>query len=192
MTEFVWNLFKDKAIDKVSNILGKGFQRLLSSFDNNDKENFTYILEIILETNAKIKQDLENLKNGTYITQNHSGNGNNIGGSQTINNYNQYKNEVDLKKEPLYINSLFLYDIKMRNELLDENYYHNVDKLLKGIIDISYKESIKELLPNNFNRLMKAINENDNDNDRCKSDRQMIIDNKGKIQKLLLQYLKNH
>jgi len=189
MKQFIWETFKTVAESELKEILGKSFDRLLKYKEKDDIKSFKDTLEILIESNENIKQNLDNLKNGTYITQNHLGSGD-IVGNQTVNNYyNPHKMKPDFKKQLLYKNSLFLDDIEINNEPLNENYYNNVDKLLKTINTL-YKDAIINLLPNETNRMLKALDTPINP-DSCKRNRQMIIDNKEEIKRLLLEYLEN-
>jgi hypothetical protein len=189
MKQFIWKTFKTVAENRLKEILGKSFDRLLKYKENDDIKSFKDTLEIIIESNENIKQNLENLKNGTFITQNNLGNGDNIVGNKTVNYNNPHKMKPNFKNKLLYKNSLFLDDIEINNEPLNENYYNNVHKLLKTINTL-YKDAITHLLPNKTNLMLRALDAPTNP-DSCKRDRQMIIDNKEEIKRLLLEYLEN-
>jgi hypothetical protein len=86
MEEYVWNLMSSGVTDILKGIVGKSFSKLQDYFTRNKQDEFNEVLSVIMESNDEIKKKLELLKNGDYISQNHSGTGDNIVGDKTINN----------------------------------------------------------------------------------------------------------
>jgi len=191
MELFIWESFKTVAEIGLKEILGKSFDRLLKHKENNDIEKFKEILEIVMD-NEKTKQNLENLKNNIYITQKHSGSGDNIG-NQTINNYQQNMKE-DIKSHSLYKSSLFLDEVKMSSEPLSDDDYRNINKLIEKIKlydkNNYYGEEVKALLPNDdLRRMRESLDEFIPPRIEDNQDRRKIHDNKAQIRDTIFELI---
>ncbi len=78
------------AYDGIKLVLGNSFAKLEAFAKNDDKGSFELVLQTVLESNATIKQQLEQLEqlqrgeSITLVNQQHSGSGDNVAGNKII------------------------------------------------------------------------------------------------------------